>query len=99
MKYRYTSPKGTGYFILTFDDTGKLTNSFSNFERSIMVFQTGLRWTGYCAELDITGYGIDKIDAYRKTEKEMNLWIAKSVKDNKIEKNIIDLGFTKQEIH
>lgn len=98
-KYKYTSEKGPGYFILTFDDNDKMTNAFSNMENSIKIWKSGLRWTGYCAELDITSYGIDGPSAYKATQKSMNLWTEKCIKNGILEKELLELGFKKESIN
>lgn len=68
-------------------------------EKSITVFQTGLRWTGYCAELDITSYGIDGVAAYKNTEKMMNMWISNCVAKDMLEKELLLLGFKKEQVN
>ena len=73
-----------------------MTNAFSDFNKSITVFQSGLRWTGYCAELDITGFGIDRVSAYQNTEKMMNLWVANCIKNGNLEEEVVKLGFKKE---
>ena len=99
MKYRYVTKKGPGYFILTFNDSGEQTNAFSNFDHSLQVWQSGMRWTGYCPELDITAFGLDKVTAYQNTEKMMNIWIATQIRLEKLEKSILDLGYVKEEVN